>query len=280
MKGFLPSHLRKVSDGSFFVDFGKDAFATLEINYKPRKKETLTIRMGEKLLDGKIDREPGGTIRYQEVKLQLTPERSSYQIELKADERNTGSAAVALPDSFPVIMPFRYCEIEGIGGTFEASQISQLAFFNYFDDNTSSFTSSDSILNQVWDLCKYSMKATSFAGYYVDGDRERIPYEADAYLNQLSHYSVDNEYSMARKTIEYFMEYPTWPTEWQLHVALMFYQDYMYTGNTELITKYYEPLKHKTLMALENEDGLISTSSPNHNGELMIKTGFPDSTNV
>jgi alpha-L-rhamnosidase len=95
------------------------------------------------------------------------------------------------------------------------------------------------------------MKATSFAGYYIDGDRERIPYEADAYLNQLTHYTVDQEYAIARRTIEYFMKYPTWPTEWQLHVALMFYQDYMYTGDTELIEKYYEPLKHKTLMALE-----------------------------
>ena len=273
-----PQAFKKNSDGSFFIDFGKAAFATLEINYQPRKKETIRIRLGEKLMDGKIDREPGGTIRYQEVELQLTPEIGSYQIELKADERNTGPAAVALPDSIPVIMPFRYCEIEGIRGNIEARQISQVAIFNYFDDNTSSFKSSDSVLNQVWDLCKYSMKATSFAGYYVDGDRERIPYEADAYLNQLSHYSVDNEYAIARKTIEYLMENPTWPTEWQLHVALMVYQDYMYTGNTELIAKYYEPLKHKTLMALENEDGLISTSSPHHNGELMIKLGFPDST--
>ncbi len=133
-------------------------------------------------------------------------------------------------------------------------------------------------MNQVWDLCKYSQKATSFTGVYIDGDRERIPYEADAYLNQLSHYSVDNEYAMARKTIEYFMDYPTWPTEWQLHVALLFYQDYMYTGNTELIEKYYEPLKHKTLMELNYDDGLISTKSPKLNGEFMAKLGFADTT--
>jgi hypothetical protein len=31
---------------------------------------------------------------------------------------------------------------------------------------------------------------------YVDGDRERIPYEADAYINMLSHYAVDSEYSI------------------------------------------------------------------------------------
>ncbi len=160
----------------------------------------------------------------------------------------------------------------------QADDLTQIAYFSYFNDDASSFSSSDSILNQVWELCKYSIKATSFAGLYIDGDRERIPYEADAYLNQLSHYSVDNEYSMARKTIEYFMEHPTWPTEWQLHVALLFYQDYMYTGNTELIEKYYEPLKFKTLMELEYEDGLISTHSPKLTGEFMAKLGFADTT--
>jgi len=272
-----PKDFKKNSDGSYFADFGLDAFGTLNINYSVKKSETLTVRLGEKLLDEKIDKKPGGTIRYQEVKLKVIPEKTEYQIELKVDERNTKSMAVALPDTFPVILPFRYVEIEG-AGNLKAEDLTQVAYFNYFDYNTSSFSSSNDILNQVWEMCKYSIKATTFAGYYVDGDRERIPYEADAYLNQLSHYTVDNEYSIARKTIEYFMDFPTWPTEWQLHVALLFYQDYMYTGNTELINKYYEPLKHKTLMELEYEDGLISTSSPKHNGEFMAKLGFADTT--
>jgi hypothetical protein len=123
-------------------------------------------------------------------------------------------------------------------------------------------------------LCKYSIKATTFNGLYVDGDRERIPYEADAYLNQLSHYTTDREYAMARQTIEYFMEHPTWPTEWQQHVALMFYADYIYTGNTELIEKYYEQLKYKTLYELSRDDGLISSTKMMP--ELMKKLGFPE----
>jgi len=272
-----PAGFKKNDDGSYFIDFGKAAFGTLELNYKAENSEILTIRLGEKLLDGKIDRNPGGTIRYQEVQLQVTPEKSHYQIELIPDERNTNEMAVALPDSFPVIMPFRYAEIEG-AKDLSAEDVTQVAYFNFFEEETSSFSSSDTILNQVWNMCKYTQKATSFAGVYVDGDRERIPYEADAYLNQLSHYSVDNEYAIARRTIEYFMDYPTWPTEWQLHVALMFYQDYMYTGNTELIEKYYEPLKHKTLMELEVQEGLISTHSPKLTGEFMAKLGFADTT--
>ncbi|WP_346857564.1 alpha-L-rhamnosidase C-terminal domain-containing protein [uncultured Draconibacterium sp.] len=277
IENIKPRSFHRNEDASFFADFGKDAFGTLQIHCSSSSAKTLTIRLGEKLKDGAIDREPGGTIRFAELKMDVVPGVTDYQIELVPDERNTKSVAVALPDSFPVIMPFRYLEIDG-AENLQADDVTQLAYFYYFNDNAGSFSSSDSILNQVWDLCKYSQKATSFAGYYVDGDRERIPYEADAYLNQLSHYSVDNEYSIARKTIEYFMDFPTWPTEWQLHVALLFYQDYMYTGNTELIEKYYEPLKYKTLMELEDEDGFISTKSPKLNGEVMAHLGFADTT--
>lgn len=75
------------------------------------------------------------------------------------------------------------------------------------------------MLNRVWELCRYSVKATSFAGIYVDGDRERIPYEADALLNQLCHYSVDREFTLARRSHEYLLNHATWPTEWILAVG-------------------------------------------------------------
>ena len=55
-------------------------------------------------------------------------------------------------------------------------------------------------------------------GLYIDGDRERIPYEADALINQLSHYALDTEYSLARNTFEHLMLHPTWPTEWHLQM--------------------------------------------------------------
>jgi arylsulfatase A-like enzyme len=277
IESIKPAVFKKLNSGSYFADFGKDAFANLELNFKTDKTDSVHVRLGEKLLDGRIDRNPGGTIRFSEIKLKVEPGKEKYRLQLVPDPRNTGPAAVVLPDSFPVLTPFRYAEIE-CGSDLKADDVTQVAYFNYFDNTASSFSSSDTILNQVWEMCKYSQKATSFAGVYIDGDRERIPYEADAYLNQLSHYSVDNEFAIARRTIEYFMEHPTWPTEWQLHVALLFYQDYMYTGNTELIEKYYEPLKHKTLMELEVEPGLISTKSPKLNGEFMAKLGFADTT--
>ena len=274
-----PQSVSKVTENNYFVDFGKDAFGTIELNYTASAADTLTVRLGEKLKEGKIDRDPGGTIRYQEVKLPVTPDVTDYTLALPPNERNTLPVAVALPDSFGVIIPFRYAELDGVKGEFTADNIQQKAYHYYWDEEASSFTSSDTTLNRIWDLCKYSMKATSFAGVYVDGDRERIPYEADAYINQLGHYATDREYSMAQRTIEYFMHHPTWPTEWLLHTALMVYQDYRYSGNTELLEQYYEPLRAKTLIGLAREDGLISSDSQQVTGPYMAQLGFTDTTN-
>lgn len=273
-----PVSITKAANGGYLIDFGKDAFGTLELHYKTIRADTLIICLGEKLLNGEIDRKPGGTIRYAEVKLPVSPSEENYTLKLPADKRNTLAKAVQLPDSFGVIMPFRYAEIKHINQPITAADVRQKAYFHHFDETQSNFSCSDTVLNQVWELCKYSIKATSFTGIYIDGDRERIAYEADAYINQLGHYSTDREYDMAKQTIAHFMTHPTWPTEWLLHTALMVYQDYYYSGDLTLLKKYYNQLKLKTLMELAREDGLISTASGNVTREFMKKIGFADST--
>ncbi len=259
----------------YFIDFGKAAFATINFTYKAKTPHTLTIRIGEQLEGENLNRQPPkkSHIRYQEVKVNVVPGKTVYQLNITPDTRNTlPNKAIALPKGFPVLMPFRYAEVEGAQEPLSSNDFTQLAHRSYWDDEASSFDSDNNILNQVWELCKYSIKATTFNGLYVDGDRERIPYEADAYLNQLSHYTTDREYAIARRTIEYFMQHPTWPTEWQQHVALLLHADYMYTGNTELIERYYEDLKHKTLYELSNEDGLVTSTKVDE--AFMYKLGF------
>jgi len=274
-----PQRITKVADNHYFIDFGKDAFGTLVLTMKSSQSDTLIIHLGEKITNPiTIDRKPGGTIRYQKVQLTDIPSKKEYTVKLLRDKRNTNSPAIALPDSFGVIMPFRYCELENLKVPINEIVIQQKVYTYRFNDKSSAFECSDTILNKVWDLCKYTIKATSFCGIYIDGDRERIPYEADAYINQLSHYCVDSEYTIARRTNEYFIDHPTWPTEWILHTVLLFYNDFLYTGNIELISKNYEALKAKTLVDLEREDGLISTKSEKLSGRVMKSIGFKDST--
>lgn len=272
---YSPKEIIKIGKGHYFLDFGKAFFGTVIIESKKAQNDSIIFHVGEKKADTNlVDKNPGGTIRYQKIKLESLTSNQLETIKFVPDKRNTGEAAIQIPDTFGVIMPFRFVEIENLKIPIESIKIQQKALHNKFNDDASYFSSSNAILDSIWNLCKHTIKATSFAGYYVDGDRERIPYEADAYINQLSHYSVDNDYSMAKRTNAYFIETPTWPTEWLLHTVLMFHADYMYTGDLEPLEKHYENLKLKTLMDLERNDGLISSKSPNLNKELIKKLGF------
>lgn len=270
-----PVKVIKIKEGHYFINFGKAFFGTLSIESTTTQKDTLVVHLAEELLkENTLNRNPKGTIRYQKAMVSGFQKGVKTDVVLSKDKRNTNKKAIQLPDSFGVIMPFRYCEIEHLKIPIKEVKFRQKAMYHSFNDNASSFQSSDAILNQIWDLCKHTIKATTFAGYYVDGDRERIPYEADAYINQLSHYAVDSEYTMARRTNEFFIANPTWPTEWVLHTAKMFYYDYLYTGDSKSIDKYYDKLKAKTLIELAREDGLISTHSKKLNKAMMHQLGF------
>ena len=251
----------KTGESQYFIDFGKAVFGTVRLTIPSVTKcKEITVHLGEALSSKhNIDRQPVGSILYRRINLELHPGVQTYTLTVPRDERNTGKGAVLMPEAVGEVMPFRYCELENM--TFEDFTVHQIMVHYPFDDKESCFNSSDSTLNAVWDLCKYSIKATTFCGIYVDGDRERIPYEADAYINQLSHYCVDREYSLARQTEEYLFQYPTWPTEWQMHMVLMAWADWMYTGDISFLEKNYSQLRYKSLVDLAREDGLISTQT-------------------
>lgn len=274
-----PVKIMELAPGHYFLDFGKAYFGTIVMQSEEEIDEKLVLHLGEKrtTIPG-VDRSPGGTIRYRKVTIDGIRAGEWIIARMTPDRRNSRPPAVVLPDSFPVIMPFRYCEIENLPVPADQVRIHQRAYHYRFNDEASHFSSSDTILTRIWDLCKHTIKATSFTGYYVDGDRERIPYEADAFINQLSHYSVDSVYDIARRTNLYFLENPTWPTEWILHMVPLFYYDYMYTGELDVLRENYNELKIRTLMSLAREDGLISSDSPALNGELMKALGFRDTS--
>lgn len=253
------------------IDFGKAAFGQLRFTLNATESDTVvTVRFGETINpDGSINRKPGGTIRYAEYKVPLKRGKHTYQIQFRPDKRNTGSAAIKMPDDIGEVLPFRYVELEGYDGPVEEIDIIRSVVHYPFDDFAAHFESSDTVLNAVWELCKYSIKATSFTGIYVDGDRERIPYEADAYINQLSHYGVDKEFSMARRSHEYLIHHATWPTEWILQSVLMAYNDYLYTGDIRSVRYHYDDLKAKLLLPLRETNGLISTKTGKQTKQLM-----------
>ncbi len=253
--------LRATAPGCWFADFGRHAFGWLELTLASTSAETVAVRLGEKNFGDTVDLHPGGTIRAANVSLTLQPGRHHYRVETPVDQRNTTGAAVLLPPEFGIVLPFRYVEIIGYTGTLAATDLVQVRLEYPFDESAATFRSSDPALDAVWAFCKYSIQGTTFCGVYVDGDRERIPYEADAYLNQLGHYAVDREFSLARHSHEYLLAHPTWPTEWKSHSVMMAWADYEATGDARSLERCYDVLaREKIYLQRARPDGLVDTS--------------------
>ena len=255
-----PSSLTK-SGNAWLADFGKDAFSQLKLTlYSETGGDTVKVHLGEQIEGDRVLRNPTTNARYQMHSLALKKGTHTYRIVLPPDKRNTGSAAIKMPDYIGEVLPFRYCEVEGYSFPFEVKDLEREMVSYPFDMDAASFSSSNGILNQVWDLCRYSVKATSFAGLFVDGDRERIPYEADALISQLCHYGADREYTLSRRTLEYLLDYPTWPTEWILQCVLIAWNDYLFTGDTRLLESQYDILRTHCMESLLQDNGLMSST--------------------
>ena len=104
-------------------------------------------------------------------------------------------------------------------------------------------------------MCRYSIKATTFAGIYVDGDRERVAYEATL----ISRRPVLHRRECADRTRPYdrLMKLPTWPTEWSAHMVFIAHADWMQTGDTKWLAPRYAALKTKLHLEQARADGLI-----------------------
>ncbi|HBR94604.1 MAG TPA: alpha-L-rhamnosidase [Opitutae bacterium] len=271
-----PAHQRQVSASLRFIDFGRAVFGTVELELNCAcAGHVLRLHLGEKLAaNGRLDRAPGATVRYREIPLKLKAGRHRYRLVIPADARNTGARAIKMSPAIGEVLPFRYCEIEALIGGIELLDVRQRFVHAPFDDTAAAFECSDPVLNEVWELCRHTIKATTFCGLYVDGDRERIPYEGDAYINQLSHYCLDASYGMAQQTIDYLIEHPTWPSDWHLHMTLIAWYDFLYSGDQGRMRAHYAMLKLKTLHSLAGRDGLISAANSPAKDVLMEQLGM------
>lgn len=241
---------------TLFADFGAAAWGNLQLCFARVPTEKILVRLGEKLDDsGAIDRTPPGSVSFREIILTPQAGQKIYHLAMPPQPMHADEMAVAMPPEIGEVAPFRYAEIEGAQP--DAAQLRQLFVHAPFDDGAAFFECDNDTLNAVWKLCRHTMKATTAFGVYIDGERERIPYEADAFINQLSHWACDFDPTVARATLLHLLENPTWPTEWSFHTVMMAAEDYAATGDKEFAAHHYEKLKPKLLMDKAREDGLL-----------------------
>jgi alpha-L-rhamnosidase len=245
----------------WFIDFGQDAFGYATVHLNGSYSGTnVQARFGEMASGNAVNTAPSGSVRYGTSTFTLQNGDVVYPVRPPAYTGQT----ISPPTSFGVVMPFRYFELTNFPGTLTVTDVVQQRLAYEFNTHAASFSSSSAALNQIWTLCRNSMQWLSFDGIYVDGDRERKPYEADAYIQQLSAYAVDREFTIARYSFEYLLAHPTWPFEWKFHMIFIAWADYLQTGNPGLLYRYYDSLKADLFLSRARADGLIK-GFPNNN---------------
>ena len=172
---------------------------------------------------------------------------------------------------FGRVMPFRWLEVAKAPFGVKAVHARQIPVYYPYDVSESSFECDDEALNRIYAFCKHSVRATTFMGLFIDGDRERLPYEADSFITQLSTYAVTSDDTLVRRTIEHLSANTTWPTEWKQFFIRMVYEDWMHSGRTDLVRRYWPLMKDlKSWRSMRRADGLVvspgETRTPSPDG--------------
>ncbi len=263
-----PVLLTNTGPGRWFADFGQDAFGYATIHARGTFSPAIVqARFGEMANGFAVQTSPpaGSLVRYTNTTFVLPG--GNLTCPVRPPEYAYPPGAIS-PTNYGLVMPFRYFELENVPGTLALTDVVQMRLLSEFNTNAASFDSSSAALNQVWNLCRNSMQVLTFDGVYVDGDRERKPYESDSYIHQLSSYAVDREFTLPRHSFEYLLEHPTWPAEWKFHNIFMAWADYLHTGNTDLLNRHYEKLQWESF-----------TWAATGNGLMKGFPGFPQKTN-
>ena len=241
-----------------FFDFGRDAFSTLEIDLTAPFPENIEIVVGEVAENGKILHTPGFRTFIQRIIRTGTGKQTiRFDIPTHIPAYGGFPHCLAPAEAGGEVAPFRYVEVNRHYGPVT---VRRTAWFGDWDDRAADFRCDDPILNGIWDFCRYSIKATSVFDKYVDGERERMPYEGDAYIDQLGHFCCDAHYTLAKNTIDHFFEFGefTWPTEWNLLTPLLIRDYLLYSGDTASAAKWLPALDAKLMPEMLDEEGLLS----------------------
>ena len=271
-----PSRLRKVNENTYFADFGKDAYGQLELTLESDKDgNKVEIAVGQ-MYDPETDRMSRAKLgRVVTTVFPVVLRKGKHTFKAPFPEAKFAGTGI-VPSPVGEVRPFRYCEITNYGGKLEKEDLVQLALFADFDDDAALFRSSNEMLDKVWEFCKYTIKMTNAFGYYIDGERERTPYEGDSVISALGHYCLDTDYRIAKRTIDFLMKTPNWPVNGLFLTANLIRDYYMYSGDASPLKEWYAKAVKRCRIFFES--GLLTDAKKIHetytDEEIAEKTGL------
>ncbi len=244
-------------NGNYFIDLGKEVIGGFYLDIDSHVSQAITVRAGEQT-------SAPNTVRY----AMLTGNNYQETWTLKQGPQvlqNFGMKAI------------RYVEILNSPVEIKAENCKAVSLRQAFDDNASSFNSSDDFMNTLYEFTKYSIKATNQDLYVDSQSRERGAYEGDVIINGLSAYGVEANYSLARFTNENLYTNATWPAEYKLFSVIAAYLDYIYSGNIDSLVSNYDVIKGKLFDSKFNTTiNLVQRPTSAGSGTNAILVDWPD----
>ncbi len=257
---YIPvASVQQIRGDNYLIDFGREVVGGLQLTIDVPASVTLTIRSGEELAANRrsVQYKMNTGNVYEEF---WTLKAGSQTLE------NIGMKTV------------RYVEIIGSPVEITADMVRAVAIKQAFSSDESSFESSDEVLNRIYDTMKYAIEATNGDLYTDSQSRERAAYEGDAFINMLSSYSFEDDYSLARFSCEWLYDHPTWPAEYKLLSVSSAWLDYLYTGDARSIETYYTVLQGKLFENCFDETyGLLKRPNNNGGGANALLVDWPAS---
>lgn len=247
--------------GTYVVSLEKEIVGSVELTIDSPVAQTITVKYAENLnSDGSIRMGGAGS--------------GSYPLYQETWKLKAGTQTLRTY----LMKNFRYVQIENSPVEITTGMLRGWAMRTSFDEDASSFSSSDSMLERLYDYTKYSVQATN-QDLWVDSQaRERGAYEGDLIVNLEASTSVSADYSLARHSAEYLVDNQTWPAEYKLFSVEAAWLEYLNSGNKDSLVEYYDKIKAKLNASTDTSasgtfveaDGLVRTVGTTSSGNRVL----------
>lgn len=254
-----PARVLVEEPGRLVLDFGRTWAGGALIRARAKAGDRIELRLGE-VLDPRAGHRP-------EVRHELTTGNVYRDVWTLAE----GDQELATWG----LRVFRYLEVRTLDGDPDLTEVRAAAYRSPYDSEAAAFSSSDPDLDRVWRLSADTIEALNLNLYVDSWTRERLPYEADAYLQQRAHLCLDQAPALARYSVDFTLEHRTWPTEWPLFGLLAVHDLWWTTGDDGQVREHYHRLPDLLpLRWVDPGTGLVRKPSDGGKPGDMDRGGF------
>ena len=214
--------VEELDDGSYVVDLGAEIVGGIRFTADLPADAVLQVYYGEQLNED-------GSVKYK----MLTTNDYHETWTLKAGKQTVSTIE---------LLTYRYVQIVGAPMEITADMVRGLEVRAAYAEDEATFTSDNKLLNDIFALMDHTVRVTTQDIYVDSQSRERLAYEGDLIINLLAAHAFEDDYSIGRSSAEYLYTHRTWPAEYYLFTAIFAYDDYMATGDSTSLAKYYDVL--------------------------------------